>query len=250
MQISDLSTFESHFQDLLTALPPVNKFSNLVEVDLQPLFFRMTLDSASELLLGRAMAFRSQSDPPGSASLRFLDAFDYAQKKIHKRDALDRGWMKPFGLAYWLLKGTKKDQFEEACDTVHSVMDDIIAEFLRSHYQKPFSKEDQNKSEDGNKKYVLLDAMAETTLDPLELRYEILNVLIAGRDTTGSLLSNVFFMLARHPDTWARVRAEVEEMFEGRLPDYTTLNNMKQVRNLLNECEDRPFSLSGSYLLG
>lgn len=249
MQISDLSTFESHFQDLLAALPPVNKFSNLVEVDLQPLFFRMTLDSASELLLGRAMAFRSQSDPPGSASLRFLDAFDYAQKKIHKRDALDRGWMKPFGLAYWLLKGNKKDQFEEACHTVHSVMDDMIAEFLRSRYQKPFLKEDQNESENENKKYVFLDAMAETTLDPLELRYEILNVLIAGRDTTGSLLSNVFFMLARHPDTWARIRSEVKETFGGRLPDYTTLNNMKQVQGLLNECEQSPFRFPRSHSL-
>lgn len=247
MQISDLSTFESHFQDMLTALPAVNKLSNLIEVDLQPLFFRMTLDSASELLLGRTMAFRSQLDLPGSASLRFLEAFDYAQKKIHKRDALDRGFMKPFGLAYRLLKGTGKDQFEEACDTVHSVMDEIIGDFLRSHYQKSF-KEDQSKS-DESKKYVFLDAMAETTLDPLELRYEVLNVLVAGRDTTATLLSNAFFMLARHPDIWSRLQAEVNETFEGRLPDYATLNDMKQVRYLLNECKYnlQPSSPSSSF---
>ena len=189
------------------------------------------------------MAFRSQSDPPGSASLRFLDAFDYAQKKIHRRDALNRGWMKPFGVVSSLLKGTKKDKFDIACGTVHSVMDNIIGEFLRSRYQRPFSKEEQDGEEGGaNKKYVFLDAMAETTLDPLELRYEILNVLIAGRDTTGSLLSNVFFMLARHPDTWASVRAEVDETFKGKLPDYNSLNNMKQVRNLLNECEQNSIS--------
>ena len=250
MQISDLSTFESHFQNLLTALPPANPHSGLVEVDLQPLFFCMTLDSASEVLLGRAMSFLSQLDPPESASLRFLDAFDYAQIKIHRRSVLDRGWMKPFGLVYFLLKGKKKDKFEKACDTVHSILDEMIAEFLRSYYQTPFSKHDKDKDVDRNKKYVFLDEMAKTTLDPLELRSEILNVLVAGRDTTGSLLSNAFFVLARRPDIWARVRAEVDETFEGRLPDYTTLRNMKQVRNLLNECKCSPFPLSCSYVLG
>ncbi len=78
--------------------------------------------------------------------------------------------------------------------------------------------------------------MAKSTTDPRELRHEILNVLTAGRDTTASLLSNAFFMLARHPITWNRVRAEVEETFAGRLPDYATLRSMKQVKNLLNEC--------------
>ena len=130
-------------------------------------------------------------------------------------------------------------------------MDDLVTEYLRSHYQKPFEKEcaDGNKEgadESGSetKKQVLIDAIAESTLDPSELRDGVLNVLIAGRDTTGAVLSNVFFMLARHPDVWDRVRAEVEETFEGRLPDFESLHNLKQVRYLLNECMYSPsFSL-------
>ena len=256
MQISGLSAFEPHFQNLLTALPPVSLHSGLIEVDLQPLFFRMTLDSASEVLLGHAMSFRSQLDPPGSASLRFLDAFDYAQMKVHRRSLLDWGRMKPFGLVYFLLKGKKKgkkkgkqkEKFEGACETVHSILDGMIAELLRSFHQKPCSKEDENEDEDRNKKYIFLDEMAKTALDQFELCYGILNVLIAGRDTTGLLLSNAFFVLARRPNIWACVRAEVDETFKGRLPDYTTLRNMKQVRNLLNECECSPFLLSCSSL--
>lgn len=79
--------------------------------------------------------------------------------------------------------------------------------------------------------------MAKSTTDPRELRDEIINVLTAGGDTTASLLSNAFFLLARHPITWNRVRAEVEETFADKLPDYTTLRSMKQVKNLLNECK-------------
>lgn len=236
MQISDLSTFESHLQHLLTALPPVDQYSGLVEVDLQPLFFRMTLDSASEVLLGPDMSFNSQSDPPGSTSQRFLEAFDYAQIKITGvRSVLDRGWTKPFGLMYKLLKGSKKDNTEEAYDTVHSIMDDMIAEFLRAYHQKPFTEGAEKVERNG--KYTFLDEMAKSTTDPRELRDEIINVLTAGRDTTASLLSNAFFLLARHPITWNRVRAEVEETFADKLPDYTTLRSMKQVKNLLNECK-------------
>lgn len=248
MHIADLSSFESHFQDLLTALPPADPRSGLVEVDLQPLFFRMTLDSASEVLLGQAMSFRSQLDAPGSASLRFEDAFDYAQMKIHRRNVLDRGWMKPFGLAYRLLKGTKEDRFEESCETVHSILDEMIAEYLESLDQKPSAKVNEKEDEDQNRKYVFLEEMAKTTRNPLELRHEILNVLIAGRDTTATLLSNAFFVLARRPDIWARVRAEIDETFEGRLPEYSTLRNMKQVRNLLNECGCSSFSSLSSSL--
>ncbi|KAL8899641.1 MAG: hypothetical protein Q9207_006090 [Kuettlingeria erythrocarpa] len=237
MQVSDLSTFESHFQHLMAALPPPDQYSGLVEVDLQPLFFRMTLDSASEVLLGPNMSFHSQLDPPGSTSQRFLEAFDYAQIKITgPRNVMDRGWVKPVGLMYTLLKGGKKDKSEKACDTVHSIMDEMIAEFLQALHQRPFNQAGEVEKDESQRKYTFLEEMAKCTTDARELRHEILNVLTAGRDTTASLLSNAFFMLARHPITWNRVRAEVEETFVGRLPDYTTLRSMKQVKNLLNEC--------------
>lgn len=229
---SELSIFESHFQELLTALPQADPQSGLVEVDLQPLFFRMQLDSASELLLGRGMSFHSQTDPEGSASLRFMEAFDYAQNKILRRSALDRGWTKPFALMYFLWKGKNKDKFEQACETVHSIMDDMVAEFLRNLEKRELKGENENEE---NKRYVFLEEMAKTTRDPLELRYEILNIMFAGRDTTSSLLGNTFFMLARHPEIYTRVRAEVVDTFHGELPDYTTLRNMKQVKNLLSE---------------
>ena len=242
-QISNVACFERHFQDLLTALPPVRKSSNQIEVDLQPLFLRMTLDSASETLMGRDLALRSLLDPPGSKSRRFLDAFDYATEVVHMRTALDRGYTKPFSIVSRLWQHWKGDRFEESCETVHEVMDDVVAEYLRKHDQEAVEKAFTDENKEGaivsgseTKKEALIDAVAETTLDKTELRDQVLNVLIAGRDTTGALLSNVFFMLARHPDVWNRVRAEVEETYEGKLPDFESLHNLKQVRYVLNEC--------------
>ena len=42
--MSDSSLFQSHFQNLLAVLPPTNPVSGMVDIDLQPLIFRMTLD--------------------------------------------------------------------------------------------------------------------------------------------------------------------------------------------------------------
>ncbi|KAB8238392.1 hypothetical protein ETB97_012285 [Aspergillus alliaceus] len=233
MRIADLDLFESHFQDLLAALPPRSPYSGLIEVDLQPLFFRMTLDSATEVLLGRS--FHSLRAPPGSPFHRFMEAFDYAQLKVHTRDLLDRGWMKPLGLFRRLLRGGRKDRFDEACETVNTVLDETIREFLGQLHAGGSSQE-KTDQDHKQKLYVLLEEMVQSTRDPLELRYELLNVLIAGRDTTASLLSNVFFMLARRPDLWTEVRTEVLRVVGQRPPTYEALRDLKAVRNVLFEC--------------
>ena len=76
--------------------------------------------------------------------------------------------------------------------------------------------------------------LANQCRDPIRLRNELLNVLVAARDTTASLLGSIFYFLARHPDTWNKLRAEVAEL-NGRHPDYQTLKDMKYLKAVLNE---------------
>lgn len=227
MRISDLSVFEKHFQDLMTALPGVDEHSGLIDADLAPLFFRMTLDSATEVLLGRSLC--SLSSSADSDALRFMEAFDYAQLKIHTRDLLARGYMKPLGILVSLLKYNRESRFDQACQTVHSFVDKIIGDYLQSSTS--------GSGETCTKNYVFLDALAAVNRNPVGLRYEVLNVLVAGRDTTASLLSNVFFVLARRPDIWVQLKEEVAETFGQSLPDYDGLRNMKKLKNVLSECK-------------
>ncbi|KAH9905495.1 putative cytochrome P450 alkane hydroxylase [Xylariomycetidae sp. FL2044] len=238
LRMTDVSLFEIHFQNFLSILPPENPVSGLIDVDLQPLVFRMTLDSATDVLIGRS--FESQLQAPSSSSRAFMEAFDYAQLKTHLRYLMDRGLMKPLGMLLKLLYPNLWNQFDNSCTTVHSVIDDVVADLLQSYDHDILykDKDDEAKAEPqrGNKKYVFLEELAKETHNPIELRDEILNVLVAGRDTTASLLSNALFALARHPDVWDRVRAEVIETIGDELPKYETLRNLRQLRNLFNEC--------------
>jgi cytochrome P450 len=75
-------------------------------------------------------------------------------------------------------------------------------------------------AEEGNSKqrYVFLDELATRTRDPVELRAQLLNILLAGRDTTASLLSWLIHQLMRNPEVFAKLR-------EAILADFGTYSN-------------------------
>jgi hypothetical protein len=93
----------------------------------------------------------------------------------------------------------------------------------------------QTKSESG---YTFLHALAGFTRDRKVLRDQLVAVLLAGRDTTASSLSWTFYELARHPEVFKKLRAEVINTCGlDRAPNYHDLKNMKylQVSHLVGE---------------
>ncbi|PIG87002.1 cytochrome P450 alkane hydroxylase [Aspergillus arachidicola] len=71
----------------------------------------------------------------------------------------------------------------------------------------------------------------------------LISVRLAGRDATGNLLGNLFFMLAKNPVIWTKLRAEVD-VLQNRPPTYE-LRGMRYVQCCVNECMDsHPFGLA------
>lgn len=89
---------------------------------------------------------------------------------------------------------------------------------------------------DHRQQHILLHGMAEQTEDRTELRNQILQALMAAQETTSILIRNVFFLLSRHPIVWQRLRREVL-LLEDHQKTLDTLQNMKYLRNVLNESE-------------
>jgi len=128
----------------------------------------------------------------------------------------------------------KNKKFEAACKEVHEWADTYVAKTLAA---REVQKDEEKEVEGGRKKYIVLNEIADELQDPRQLRDEMLNLLLAGRDTTAGLLSNSFHALARHPRIWEKLRAEVESTLEGRLPTYDDLKNMKYLKAIMNECK-------------
>lgn len=87
---------------------------------------------------------------------------------------------------------------------------------------------------DSDERYVFLYELAKHSGNENELRDQVINTLIAGRDTTASLMSSTLFVLSRRPDIWAKLQAEVATL-NGKAPTFDQIKDLKYLRNILHE---------------
>jgi hypothetical protein len=72
------------------------------------------------------------------------------------------------------------------------------------------------------------------------LRDQLLNILLAGRDTTSSLLSSVFYFLARDKRVWVTLRKEILGRFgngveKGADINFQSMKDLPYLRYVINE---------------
>ena len=214
-QVGDLDTFERHISHLIQAIPRDGS-----TVDLSELFFRLTIDSATEFLFGES----TNSLAPGTnitSAVRFADAFNYSQHASGNRFRLGR-----------LASLVPDRKYSRDVKYVHDFVDSYVKKALEYRRTHDLEKAEMKADE----RYVFLYELAKQTDDPVQIRAELLNILLAGRDTTASLLSNVWHTLARRPDIWAKLRAEVDAI-GGERPTFAQVKDTKYLRYVLNECK-------------
>jgi cytochrome P450 len=174
---------ESHFQNLLRSLDPLKKADSWIDnVDLMPYLFRLTLDSATEFLIGTSPnsqlrelpEYESLESGGSEVSLEnFAAAFDLSQEFLATRVR--------FQSLYWLVDTRG---FRRSCRIVHDFVDHFVRLALQKHRNGQLSMQRSSQKED--EKYVFLEAMTAVTQDPVELRTQLVHVLLAGRDTTAA----------------------------------------------------------------
>ncbi|OGM44243.1 cytochrome P450 [Aspergillus bombycis] len=211
-QVADLSLLENLMQDLLVLLP-----RDGTTVDLQALFFRYTIDSATEFLFGQSVGALKKSQ----SELAFAEAFHYAQKAIPVR-----GMLGPLNAVY---RDRKADECNRICrDFVQQFVDEAVyAAEVRNEGKETTTTERK-------RKYIFSHELASRTSDKRRMVDELISVLLAGRDTTASLLGNLFFMLAKNPAIWKKLRAEVD-VLQNRPPTYEELRGLKYAQCCVNE---------------
>ena len=132
------------------------------------------------------------------------------------------------GLSRWI----PDPKWHAGVKTMHSFADAVVNEAIARHNDQSLDLEKNNSKE----RYVFLHELLKRTTDPYTLRSELLNVLLAGRDTTAGLLSNTWWVLARRPDIWSKLHAEIaHHLPNGQRPDYAEIKEMKYLRYVLNE---------------
>ncbi|TGO66018.1 hypothetical protein BOTNAR_0070g00190 [Botryotinia narcissicola] len=225
--LSDLEMEERHVQILLRALPEIEKDGWSGEIDIQPLLFRFTLDTATEFLLGQsvdsqlagiqtALGIKGEETDADA----FAREFDIGNMGLTKRSKFA-----PYSWLVW------PSGFRKAIKTCHRVIDRIVTENL----QKMKAAREVSDPD----RYVFFEALAEQTRDPIELRVQVMNILLAGRDTTASLLGFTILRLARDAERYRKLREIVLEEFgtfnEPKNITFMHIKNCKYLQWVLNE---------------
>ncbi|KAK7206076.1 putative cytochrome P450 alkane hydroxylase [Myxozyma melibiosi] len=192
-------------------------------LEMHDMFSKLTLDASTDFLFGESLDSLVKNKPDSHMDdfrEQFSSAFRIAQEGLHKR-VIAQG-------LYFLVR---PKQLTDAIKTVHAFVDYYV--------QKSLEHNKNEKGETDDTRYVFLRELAKDTQDPIELRDNMLSVILAGRDTTASLLTWTFYLLARHPDIAAKLREEILATYgpagDSKPVTFETLKGMVYLRGVINE---------------
>eukprot|EP01064_Diplonema_japonicum_P017894 TRINITY_DN2633_c0_g1_i3.p1 TRINITY_DN2633_c0_g1~~TRINITY_DN2633_c0_g1_i3.p1 ORF type:complete len:488 (+),score=137.38 TRINITY_DN2633_c0_g1_i3:233-1696(+) len=161
-------------------------------IDIQRMMFCYTFDSINEIAFGRFVASLEGDEE----ALKFQNAFDSAQRVINLR------FVNPFwNLQRKLGLGPEKE-LNTHLQFIDTILDKVLTEKLA------------NKEVIENDLVAMHIQKCEADNIPYtrkELKDVILNNMIAGRDTTGSVATSMMYELSKSPDALARIQQEVTE---------------------------------------
>lgn len=127
--------------------------------------------------------------------------------------------------------------WKKSCDKVHAFVDNQVKRALEEtalNVSSTSLKTSHSHQHALNRRYVLLHEMAKEIRDPIELRYQILQVFLPARDTTSIAVGNALFHLARNPSLWTDLRSTALALGSQPLT-FELLKSLIPFRNVLFE---------------
>ncbi|KAL6714619.1 hypothetical protein ACLMJK_008044 [Lecanora helva] len=204
-RVADLEILEKHVNKMLGKIDGQG-----AEVDISALFYRYTLDSATDFLLGRSVDSLDHPEAPFASAFNEVQRIQYLISKSG-----------PFN------KLIPRKTFWAGLKVINAFVEPFIEQVLRMNKSDLSEKSSQS----------FLHALAATgTRDRKIIRDQIVAVLLAGRDTTAGALSCTFLELSAHPEIVRKLRREiVEKIGSRRAPTYEELKSMSYLQHVMNE---------------
>jgi cytochrome P450 len=221
-QIRNLPALEEHVSNLIAQIPKEGQI-----VDLQPLFFHFTTDTIFEALMGEKLNCLLGGDND-TQLVELASAIEYISERAVIRIRI--------GPIASLVLGPK---FWKYLAFIHDFMRDRISRALASQRETSSIKKEQalEQSLGEHQRYVFLHEIVKMNHNTDRIRAELLHVLGAGRNPTASLLSVMFYTIARRPDVLQKIRQEILKQVGSNPPTYENLCSLNYLRWTVNESQ-------------
>ncbi|KAI1320539.1 hypothetical protein EDD11_000501 [Mortierella claussenii] len=225
-EFRDTTLINNHVEQLMKTIDKHIATTPDKPLEVQSLFCRFTLDEASEFLFGATVNALEMEKSD------FASAFNYAQAITSWR----------FRVPLWRYLVPKRrlmQEIKKLDDFVYGIIDSAMAK------QKDNAmKQEQNPSSDAETRTgvhaTLLDQFLsqqqEYGFDRKYLRHMLLNFLLAGRDTTASLLTWTMWHLVQQPHVMDKLKQEIADVVGPyAVPGYDDIKKMKYQKQVVNE---------------
>jgi len=149
-----------------------------------------------------------------------------------------------FYFPYWNIPGAslvvpRQRQFQADLTTINSTLNTLIREAKESRMaldKEELQNMDYDTTKDPSLLRFLVDLRGEETTS-VQLRDDLMTMLVAGHETTAAVLTWAAFSLASHPHIMKKVQAEVDRVLGGehRRPTFEKLQDLELVRFTIAE---------------
>lgn len=185
LELSDLRIWQTHVERMIDEVSDARG-----TVDLAPAFFSFTLGTTTDLLFGESLDTLSRDDQKD-----FSNSFDHATKITALRLRLAE--------LCWVYT---PPSFVKSCRTVKR---------FASHFVQRALACQQQQGEAARRQYSFILDLYEKINSQSLVSDQLVNVLLAGRDTTAASLTWTFFHLLRNPEKLQRLKRETDRVTQG-----------------------------------
>ncbi|KAG5946943.1 hypothetical protein E4U53_006504 [Claviceps sorghi] len=212
-ELSDVDRFKKHVDRMLDLIPRDGRTVNMA-----PLLGKLFLDSGTEFTFGESFGSLDERSAQGDDLLAACyQSLAGLSKRRHATNKL--------GLLF-------DTSFNDNVNKVHAFVDRQVTRALAAADSRNAMA--GRLADKENKRYVLLDEAARQIQDPVELRYEMMNVFLPAFETISVVLANALFHLARNPCIWMELRQQAVALGEEPLT-FELLKSLSSFRHVILE---------------
>lgn len=138
----------------------------------------------------------------------------------------------------WLYRDPK---YDKACTICHEYIEPIVQQAIadaeaRDQAEKAGVVDAEKGRDSEEERYTFLRTLAKEhrAVSATEMRNQLLNILVAARDTSACLMSSVLFELSHRPDIQSKVRREISPL-GNRAPTYEELKGLTYLNYVIKE---------------
>lgn len=163
--------------------------------DISKDLFRFTVDITSSLAFGYPMNTLEQE---GSA---IQDHMEKVFPMIFKRINMPIPW-------YKVVRSKEDKEFDEAVKEMNRLVDEFIVSARKRLDENPKLRENPPSAIEA----ILVAAEEDPEFTDIEVRGNLLTLLMAGEDTTAHTLTWLIYLLSQQPEATSKMRAEADEV--------------------------------------